>query len=36
MDESLLAMSKIRWLGFIVFGVAIIAWFIGWIKDKIG
>ena len=35
MMQALLAMSKIRWLGFIVFAVALIAWFIGWVRDKI-
>jgi hypothetical protein len=33
---NLLAMATIRWLGFVVFGVAILAWLVGWIKDKIG
>jgi hypothetical protein len=36
MIESLLAMATIRWLGFIVLAVAILAWFIGWVRDKIG
>jgi hypothetical protein len=27
--------SAIRSLGFIVLPIAILAWFIGWIKDKI-
>jgi hypothetical protein len=35
MEESLLAFS-VRWLGFVVLAVAILAWFIGWIRDKIG
>jgi len=35
MEESLLAVS-VRWLGFIVLAVAILAWFIGWVRDKIG
>jgi hypothetical protein len=35
MMEPILALRAIRWLGMIVFAVAILAWFIGWIKDKI-
>jgi len=34
MIESLLAMSKIRYLGFVVLAMAVAAWFIGWIKDR--
>jgi hypothetical protein len=36
MIVPLLAMQKIKWLGFIVLVVAILAWFIDWIKNKIG
>jgi hypothetical protein len=35
MEESLFAIS-VRWLGFVVLAVAVLAWFIGWIRDKIG
>lgn len=36
MDEPMLAMSAIRWLGFVVFAIAILATLIGWIRDKLG
>ena len=35
MAEFILAISKIRSLGFLVFGIAILAWLVGWLKDKI-
>ena len=35
MLDELLAMSKIRWLGYLVLVIALLAWFVGWVKDKI-
>ena len=34
MTESILAMFNIRFLGFVVFGVALLAVFFGWLKEK--